>query len=280
MKIDSHQHFWKYNETEYGWMGAGMERLKRDHLPGELAGLLKANGIKGTIAVQARQSIEESRWLLNLADENDFMKGVVGWVDLRSDGLELQLEEFAEHKEFVGVRHVVHDEPDNEFMLREDFQAGIGKLKNYDLTYDILIFPKHIKCAEKLVRKFDEQRFVVDHIAKPFIKDRVIEPWRTEMAKLAECGNVYCKVSGMVTEALWDGCKKEDFVPYMEAVLEIFGPNRVMFGSDWPVCTVAAEYEQVVGIVEDFISGLSSSEQVRVMGGTAVEFYSLRSLHE
>lgn len=277
MKIDSHQHFWKYNETEYGWMGAGMERLKRDHLPEELSGLLGTNGIEGTVAVQARQSLDESRLLLNLANENDFMKGVVGWVDLRSDGLELQLEEFAEHKKFVGARHVVHDEPDDDFMLREDFQAGIGRLENYDLTYDILIFPKHIKYAVELVRKFDSQRFVVDHIAKPFIKDGVLEPWRAEMAELAKCGNVYCKMSGMVTEALWAGWKKEDFVPYMEAVFEMFGPNRVMFGSDWPVCTVAAEYEEVVTIVEDFISGLSSSEQARVMGDTAVEFYGLRS---
>jgi L-fuconolactonase len=277
MKIDSHQHFWKYNEAEYGWMGEEMEKLKRDHLPGELAGLLEANSIKGTVAVQAKQNLDESHWLLNLADENDFIKGVVGWVDLRSDELESQLEQFAGHENFVGVRHVVHDEPDDDFMLREDFQAGIGRLKDYDLTYDILIFPKHIKCAVEVVKKFGSQRFVVDHIAKPFIKDGTIEPWRTEMSELAECGNVYCKVSGMVTEALWDGWKREDFVPYMEAVLEVFGPNRVMFGSDWPVCTVAADYEEVVGIVQDFISGLSSSERARVMGDTAVEFYGLRS---
>ena len=273
MKIDTHQHFWKYNERDYGWMGSGMEKLKRDHLPGDLAPLLKKTGIDGTISVQARQCLEETEWLLRLADENSFIKGVVGWVDLRSPQLELQLQRFCYHPRLRGVRHVVHDEPDDQFMMRDDFVRGIGKLNRYGLTYDLLLFPKHLPVACELVFKFPEQVFVLDHISKPLIKDGKIEPWKTDIQRLASFRNVSCKISGMVTEADWHKWKPEDFKPYMDIVLEAFGPDRVMLGSDWPVCTVAGEYDEAVQIVADYVSQLSADEREAIWAENAKRIY-------
>jgi len=275
MKIDSHQHFWKYNPVDYGWMGLDMGKLRRDHLPGELAAILEGVGLDGSVAVQARQISEETEWLLSLAAENPFIKGVVGWVDLRSETVDVELECFAAEKKLKGVRHVLQDEEDDRFMLGEDFLRGIGKLEKYNLTYDILIFPRHIKYAVELVRNFPNQPFVVDHIAKPFIKKGEIEPWLSDMRKLATAENVYCKISGMVTEAAWDNWKEEDFVPYLDAILEMFGADRLMFGSDWPVCTLAGEYEQVLEIVTDAVACLSTQEQAQIMGANAIDFYKL-----
>lgn len=275
MRIDSHQHFWKYNDVEYGWMDDSMSVLRRDHLPAELKKELDGSGIAGSVAVQARQVADETSWLLRLAGENEFIKGVVGWVDLRADGVEEELAGFSRDKKLKGVRHVLHDEEDERFMLRDDFLNGIGKLEQFNLTYDILIFERHLKCACEFVGKFEAQPFVVDHIAKPLIKDGVVEPWRSDLRKLAEFGNVYCKLSGMVTEAAWDSWTADDLVPYMDAVLEAFGADRVMFGSDWPVCTVAASYEHVAGIVAEFVSGLSAGEQAMIMGQNAMKFYGL-----
>lgn len=273
MKIDTHQHFWKYNDRDYGWMGPGMESLKCDRLPADLAGLLEKNGIGGTIAVQARQCLEETQWLLKLADENPFIKGVVGWVDLRSRQLELQLERFCYHPRLRGVRHAVHDEPEDEFMLRDDFVHGIGRLHRYGLTYDLLLFPKHLPVACELVGKFPEQSFVLDHISKPLIKDRTIEPWKTEIHRLASFANVSCKISGMVTEADWHNWKPEDFKPYMDVVLEAFGADRIMVGSDWPVCAVAGEYKEVMRIAVDYIRQLSADEQVAIWAENAKRIY-------
>jgi len=273
MKIDTHQHFWQYNDSDYGWMGAGMERLKCDRLPGDLAPLLEKVGIDGTVTVQARQCLEETEWLLRLADENKFIKGVVGWVDLRSPQLELQLERFCYHPRLRGVRHVVHDEPDDKFMMRDDFIHGIGKLNRYGLTYDLLLFPKHLRVACELVGKFPEQVFVLDHISKPLIKDRKIEPWKTDIHRLASFENVSCKISGMVTEADWRNWKPDDFKTYMDIVLEAFGSKRIMLGSDWPVCTVAGEYEEVMRIVGDYIEQLSSDEQAAIWAENAKRIY-------
>lgn len=276
MKIDAHQHFWAYNANDYGWMGPGMEILKKNHLPNHLQPLLEKTGIDGTVAVQARQIIEETRWLLELAGQYPFIKGVVGWVDLRSPQLAEQLTLFKAQPKFRGVRHVIHDEPDDGFMLRNSFVQGIGMLAEFDLTYDLLLFPKHLPAAYELVSKFPAQPFVVDHIAKPLIKDGIQEPWATDLRRLAENPNVYCKVSGMVTEADWRAWQLADFQPYLDIVFEAFGLERVMLGSDWPVCTVAGSYPDMVSIIVDYIQQFSADEQAGVLGRNAMKFYGLK----
>jgi L-fuconolactonase len=275
MRIDTHQHYWRYNARDYGWMLPGMEILKKDHLPDDLLPLLGAVGFDGTVAVQARQTLEETRWLLELADQYSFIKGVVGWVDLRSPRLQEQLERFSPHPKLRGVRHVVHDEPDDRFMLREDFVRGIGMLADFGLTYDLLLFAKHLPVACELVGMFPEQPFVLDHISKPLIKDGVLEPWATDLRRLAAFPNVTCKASGMVTEADWQAWKPEDFAPYLDVVFEAFGTQRVMIGSDWPVCTVAGTYPQVMQVALDYVAQLSETEQADVLGNNASRFYGL-----
>ncbi len=274
MKIDAHQHFWQYDPEEYGWIGAGMEVLKKDRLPTDLAPLLEAAGIDGTVAVQARQSLTETEWLLTLADQHPLIKGVVGWVDLRSPALREQLARFKAHARFRGVRHVVQDEPD-QFMLRADFLRGLGLLAEFDLTYDILVFPRHLPVACEVVEQFPDQPFVLDHIAKPFIKDGRVTPWDMDIRRLAAYPNVCCKVSGMVTEADWQAWQPADFRPYLDIVFEAFGSRRIMFGSDWPVCTLAGSYAEVVELVDDYVGQLSAAEQANVWGETARRFYGL-----
>lgn len=275
MRIDAHQHFWSYSAAEYPWIGKGMERLAHDHLPADLAPLAAAEGIGGTVAVQARQSLEESRWLLELADANPLIRGVVGWVDLRSTHVEDQLRAFAEHPKFVGVRHVVQDEPDPRFLLGESFLHGIGKLATFGLTYDLLLYPQQLPAAAEFVSRFPEQPFVLDHLAKPRIKAGELDPWRQDLKALAAHGNVLCKLSGMVTEADWQGWKRADFTPYLEVALETFGPKRLMIGSDWPVCTLAAGYPDTIGIVREFLAPLAEAEREAIEGGNAARFYSL-----
>jgi len=275
MKIDTHQHFWKYCREEYPWIGEGMEVLAQDRLPADLYPLLKDNGIDGTIAVQARQVVEETEALLAMAEEYDFIRGVVGWVDLRNPNVDAQLERFKGRKKLVGVRHVVQDEPDEKFVLREDFMRGIGKLKACDLVYDILIFPHQIATAIELVKKFPEQVFILDHIAKPNIKDKQMSPWEIDIKKLASFENVSCKISGMVTEADWHNWSAEDFKSYMEIVLEAFGAKRLTIGSDWPVCTLAGKYGSVVSIAADFIAQLSDHEQKAIWEDNPKRIYGL-----
>ncbi len=273
MKIDTHQHFWRYSADEYGWIGQGMEVLKKDFLPEHLARLLKSTGMDGTVAVQARQSLEESRWLLELADQNPLIKGVVGWVDLRSPEVEEQLGRFALHPKFVGVRHILEDEPDDRFMMREDFIRGIGKLAALHLTYDLLLLSHHLPVACELVEKFPGQPFVLDHLSKPLIKDRKRSPWDAEIRRLAAFPNVYCKVSGMVTQADWKSWKPEDFTPYLDVVFESFGTDRIMIGSDWPVCTLAGSYRDVMQIAADYLERLSPDEKSKVWSENAERFY-------
>lgn len=273
MKIDTHQHFWKYDPREYGWMGANMEALQRDYLPSDLAPLLESAGVDGTVAVQARQSLEESRWLLQLADQTPFIKGVVGWVGLLGPRLDEQLEAFACHAKFRGVRHVVQDEPDDHFMMREDFLRGIGQLAKFGLTYDILIYPRHLPVALSLVKRFPQQPFVIDHIAKPLIKEHKLEGWADDIRRLAACENIFCKISGMVTEASWSRWKPADFQPYLDVAFESFGTKRIMLGSDWPVCTLAATYSEVMQIATDYIQRLSESEQADLWSENARRFY-------
>ena len=276
MKIDSHQHFWIYNRKDYGWISNRMAILKRDFLPHHLEPELSKAGFAATVAVQARQTVEETLWLLSLAEKYDYIKGVVGWADLRSEAsLRKYLDEFSKNKKFSGVRHVVQDEPDDRFMLRDDFMKGISILKEYNLTYDLLLFPKHLPVARLMVSMFPEQKFVVDHIAKPLIKDQIIDPWKEDILSLAANKNVWCKLSGMVTEADWEKHKFEDFLPYLDIVYKAFGPDRLMIGSDWPVCLVAGHYQDIINIVEKYISGLPEEDQKKILGLNCIDFYAL-----
>lgn len=276
MKIDSHQHFWYYHPQEFGWINAQMSVIRKDFLPTHLKPELDKTGFDGSIAVQARQKLEETSWLLELANNHHFIRGVVGWVDLRSKDLPEQLELFTVNKKFVGVRHVIHDEPDDNFMLRADFLKGIEQLQKYGLTYDILIFPKHLPNTLQFVKTFPGQVFIIDHIAKPDIKNHVLNPWKENIEKLAKFPNVHCKLSGMVTEADWKSWKEEDMIPYLEIVLENFGADRVMIGSDWPVCKVAGQYGKVMDVVRNFIQNLSAAEQRAVLGETAKRIYNIK----
>jgi L-fuconolactonase len=275
MVIDAHQHFWRFDPVRDRWITEEMSAIRRDFLPGDLEPELDANGIDATIAVQADQSEAETEFLLGLAEGNRRIAGVVGWVDLRSDGVERRLEHFAGFKKLRGVRHVAQAESDDRFLVRGDFLRGVGLLKQFDLTYDILIYPRQLPAAIELVGKFPEQKFIVDHLAKPEIKARKIEPWAARMRELAGNPNVYCKVSGMVTEADWGRWEAADFEPYLDVVFENFGPDRVMFGSDWPVCLVAASYGFVSGIVEAYLNRHGRVHHDAIFGGNATAFYDL-----
>lgn len=275
MKIDAHQHFWKYNDRDYVWMSAEMNKLSHDHLPADLLPLMKSAGIDGTIAVQARQTLEESAWLLQLAEEHPFIRGVVGWVDLRSERVVEQLEQFAQHQQFCGVRHVVHDEPDDQFMLRSSFLRGLGELANFGLTYDLLLFPRHLRVACEVANRFPNQPFVLDHIAKPPVQTGAMEPWARDLRQLASFPNVFCKISGLVTEGKWDSWTTMDFEPYIDVVLNAFGVHRLMIGSDWPVCTLAADYKSVIKLDTGYINRLSDEEQNAILEKNPLKFYSI-----
>lgn len=275
MHLDSHQHFWRYNPAQQVWMTDAMGVLRRDYLPDELNPLLQTSGFDGSIAVQARQMVEETEWLLQLSDAHDFVKGVVGWVDLQSPSLGEQLNRYSPHPKFVGVRHVVHDEPDDRFMLRPEFRRGLGQLCDFSLTYDLLLFPKHLPVAVKLVSEFPEQPFVLDHIAKPAIREGQISPWKEDLKRLAESPQVYCKLSGLVTEANWKQWRPEDFHRYLDIVMEAFGPERVMIGSDWPVCAVSGAYAPTMTIVTDYIQKYPAAIRAGILGGNCARFYGL-----
>jgi L-fuconolactonase len=275
MRTDAHQHFWRYDPAEHGWMSDRMTAIKRDFLPQDLKPLMDSAGFETCVAVQARQSVAETEWLLSLALQHSFIAGVVGWVDLRSDDLEGQLQRLTAHPKLVGLRHVVQDEPDDAFMLGEAFQRGIAMLHGFGLTYDLLLLPKHLPVAVELVRRFPEQRFVLDHIAKPMIEARAMTPWEQDLNELARSPNVYCKVSGMVTEASWTHWKAEDFTRYLDVAFESFGAERLMIGSDWPVCTLAAEYQATMNLVVDYVQQFSGSVQAAVLGGNCARFYGI-----
>jgi len=274
MKIDAHQHFWRYDAAQYPWIPTGSP-LHRDWLPADLAELQAPLGFDGSVAVQARQGIEESDWLLGLADADPRVKAVVGWVDLRSPDVAKDLERLARHPRFAGVRHVVQDEPDDDFMIRPDFLRGISLLRQLGLTYDILIYPRQLPAALRLVAQFPEQPFVLDHIAKPEIKDGAMSPWREQIRELARSENVLCKVSGMVTEADHRAWKAVDFRPYLDVIFEAFGPSRLMWGSDWPVCLFAAGYEQCLEFVSDYAGTLSAADRAALFGGNCARFYGI-----
>jgi len=276
MIIDSHQHFWHYNEKEYGWIDDSMAVLKRDYLPADLEAEIAGAGVTGTVVVQARQKIEETRWLLELAGKYPFIRGVIGWVDLRSPALEEELDRFSGHPKLVGVRHVVQDEPDD-FMLQPAFRRGIGLLEDYRLVYDLLLFPRHLKLAAELAGMFPRQRFVLDHMSKPPVRSGTMEPWRSDLGALSRQNNVWCKVSGMVTEADHQKWKSEDFIPYMEVVFNSFGTERIMLGSDWPVCRLAGEYKEVMDIPVDYMARLDETGKAKVYRENAIQCYQLES---
>lgn len=274
MKIDSHQHFWHYHPVKHEWINDEMAMIRKDFLPSNLAPMLQENGIDGCIAVQVDQTEKETDFLLQLAAENTFIKGIVGWVDLRAEGIKERLAHFAQFNIIKGFRHVLQSEA-HSFMLQPAFLRGIDALKEFNFTYDILIFPEHLPSALQLVKQFPDQPFVIDHIAKPYIKAGLIDEWKKDIQVIAQHQNVYCKISGMVTEADFDQWKTEDLIPYIDVVVEAFGINRIMFGSDWPVCLVASSYERMIGIVKEYFSSFTQQEQDQFFGLNAITFYKL-----
>jgi L-fuconolactonase len=268
-------HFWKYDPAEYGWIDDSMSALRRDFLPKDAKADVEEAGFETVIAVQARQTLEETRFLLELADQNPLIGGVVGWVDLQAEDARAQIERFKTHKKLVGIRHIVQGEPDDRFLLRPEFCRGVELLGEMGLAYDILVYPRHLPVAAEFAQQFPKQRFVLDHMAKPDIRGGKIKDWERDIRKLAQQPHVLCKVSGLVTEADWKSWKPSQLDRYLDVVFEAFGPQRIMLGSDWPVCLVAGEYEQVMNVFTDYIAELSNSEQQAVLGGNAQRFWKL-----
>lgn len=275
-RIDSHQHFWKYDPARDSWISEDMLTIRRDFLPPDLAPLLVENNIEGCVVVQSDQSEAENEFQLDNATHYPFIKAVVGWVDLQADDVEDRLAHWSQYEKMKGFRHVLQGEKDRAFMLRPTFLNGISLLEKYHFTYDILIFPDQLIHTIPFVKKFPTQRFVIDHLAKPPIREQDINDWKRSMTEIAQCENVFCKISGMVTEADWYGWTRDDFRPYLDAVVEAFGMSRLMFGSDWPVCLVAGSYGQVVDIVKDYFADFSASEQSQFFGDNAMRFYNLK----
>lgn len=276
MKIDSHQHFWKYHPVKEGWINEEMKVIQRDFLPSDLEPLLFENQMTGCVAVQADQSEEETHFLLDLAKGNSFIKGVVGWVDLCAENIEERLEYFSRYKKLKGFRHIVQAEADIDFMLQEKFQNGISKLLPYNFTYDILIFPKHLENAAKLVAKFPEQKFVIDHLAKPDFKSDEFSEWGRGIRAIAQYPNVMCKVSGLATEADWNNWSSTDFTYCLDVVTEVFGMDRLMFGSDWPVSLLAASYAESCEVAEHYFLQFSKVDQDKFWSENAINFYDLK----
>jgi L-fuconolactonase len=274
IRLDAHQHFWKYNPRRDAWITDEMAAIQRDFLPIDLEGTLAANGFDGCVAVQADQSLDETEFLLDLAARHPLIKGVVGWVDLRSPRLDETLETLAHDPRLRGLRHVAQAERDD-FLAQDDVMRGIGRLGRLGLTYDLLVFERQLPAALTLTSRLPDQAFVLDHLAKPRIKEGRLEPWATRVKELARRPNVCCKISGLVTEADWTGWRPEHLRPYLDVVFDAFGADRVMFGSDWPVCLVAATYERVLGVVDEYAAAFSADERDGLFGGNAARFYGL-----
>ena len=277
VRIDAHQHFWKYDPVKHSWINDEMWVIRRDYSPADLLPLLQAAEMDGCVAVQVNQTEDENKELLALAGQYDFIRGIVGWIDLQSPEVGFRLEWYQEaFPKLKGFRHILQGERDRALMLKPAFKRGIGSLGRYGYTFDILIFPDQLGYTREFVASFPDQPFIIDHIAKPYIKDRYItEEWKDAIRAVAAYPNVWCKISGMVTEADWKNWKPEHFKPYLDTVVEAFGPRRIVFGSDWPVCLVAAGYAQVVSLVEDYFAGFSVEERAAFFGGNAVKFYGL-----
>jgi L-fuconolactonase len=275
--IDSHHHFWSYNPEDYAWITDALRVLRRDYLPADLAGEMRAAGVGGVISVQARQTLAETRWLLDLARSHEFVRGVVGWVPLVDAKVGEVLAEFAADKKFRGARHVLQGEPDERYLLRADFNRGIAALTARGLAYDILIYERHLPQTIAFVDLHPNQTFVLDHAAKPRLKDNLLEPWRTHLRELARRPHVYCKLSGLATEADYTRWTEAQLHPYFEAALEAFGPRRLMFGSDWPVCLVALGYPRWLNLVRQWTQALAADEQQSIFSGTAMKAYGLQA---
>ena len=277
--IDAHQHFWQLSQPfEYGWLDTpGLEPIRRDFLPEDLAKLLGAAGVDRTVFVQTQHNLEENRWVLGLAEQHEFIAGVVGWIDLASDNCESQLLELKQHPKFVGIRHITQDESDDNFIIREDIVRGLRVLEQHNVPFDLLFYVKHLKHAEKLAKLLPDLPMVIDHLAKPRIKEGIMDGWREDLQAAARHSNLFCKLSGMVTEANLVQWKPADLRPYVETALEAFGPDRCMYGSDWPVCELAGSYGQVHDALCESVGQLGTSELEQVFGGTASRFYGLSS---
>ncbi len=276
MRIDAHQHFWELGRFDYSWLDAdALAAIRRSFLPQDLKPLIEQVQIDRTVFVQTQHNVEENRWVLDLATEHDFLCGVVGWVDLASDRCEEQLLEFKDHPKFVGVRHVTHDEPDDDFIVRDDVRRGLKVLERHQVPFDLLFYVKHLRHTVPLAKEFPDLPLVIDHLAKPEIKHQRIDNWIDDFRAAAKFPNVYCKLSGMITEANWTNWNAEDLRRYVETAIECFGPKRCMFGSDWPVCELAGSYRQVYEALTQCINSLSETEQAQVMGQTAISFYGL-----
>lgn len=276
LRIDSHQHFWKFDAMRDSWINDDMASIRRDFVPADLEKLLSDNQMDGCVVVQSDQSEAENNFQLENANTYPFIKGIVGWVDLQSANVEERLAHWSQYEKMKGFRHVLQGESNRALMLTPNFMRGIQKLKKHQFTYDILIFPDQLGYTLEFVQSFPDQLFVIDHMAKPSIKTQEMSEWKKMMIAIGAYKNVYCKISGMVTEADWKAWKKDDFSVYIDTVVEAFGIERLMFGSDWPVCLVAATYDQVVGLVKDYFSTFSASEQAMLFGGNACKFYNLK----
>jgi L-fuconolactonase len=272
--IDTHQHFWTYHPQQYEWIDDKMEALRQDFHPEQLHEIYLQNAITGCVSVQAISTEEETKSLLDYAKKFDFIKGVVGWVDLCSPQVKTRLHHFKKNSKFKGVRHVLQSEPD-EFMEKPEFLKGLSLLEDLDLTYDILIYPKHLFSAYQLVKKFPNQRFIIDHLAKPHLKTKQIDHWRDLMQNFKDQPNVYCKVSGMVTEADWKNWRYPDFTPVLDTITDVFGPDRMMYGSDWPVCLLAGSYKNILDIVKTYTADWNEEDIEKVFYKNAVQFYKL-----
>jgi L-fuconolactonase len=276
MRIDAHQHFWKFDPVRDNWITEEMSVIRKDFLPGDLAPVLKKNGFDGCVAVQADQSEKETEFLIGLSRQHDFIKGIVGWVDLVNENIGKRLSYYQQFSVVKGFRHILQAESDRAFMLRPEFMRGIQALKAFNYTYDILIYPDQLGYVKELIAAFPGQKFVIDHLAKPDIKNKMISDWKNRISGLGQYENVYCKISGLVTEADWKNWKQEEFIPYIDILVETFGNDRIIFGSDWPVCLLAGSYEEMLGIVKNYFSSFAQNEQEKFFGTNAVEFYNLK----
>jgi L-fuconolactonase len=274
--IDAHVHFWEYNKLKDAWITDEMKVLQSDFLPRNLQPILEENKINGIIAVQADQSENETRFLLELANENPMIKGIVGWVDLQNENLENKLLYYSKHSIIKGFRHIVQSEPDG-FLQNKRFRNGIKILRDFGFTYDILIYENQLKETIGFVNKFPDQKFIIDHCGKPSIKNNQIKEWENLMNELAGNKNIYCKLSGLITEAKWKGWNEKDFYPYLDVVFESFGTNRLLFGSDWPVMLLSGTYTKWKSLLENYMNDLSQKEKQKVFSENAIQFYNLNS---
>jgi L-fuconolactonase len=275
MRIDAHQHFWDITKLDYPWMPPGDSVLRRNYLPADLAPILQQHNFDGSVVVQANVVIEETWWLLDLATHNDLIRGVVAWVDLTDPKVGHTLDRCQRHPKFKGIRHIVHDEPDLHWLLRPDVLRGLHELARRDLPYDLLLRPPHLPLIPELADKAPGLRMVIDHIAKPLIASRQLEPWAVDMERVARIPGIHCKLSGMITEADHQNLTSQALRPYVQHVLQLFGPDRLMFGSDWPVCLLAGSWKKVLAAFTQACGPVPQVEREKMLGGTAMKFYNL-----